>query len=134
MTGFGIRLKQLRRNTDITQRELADIVGVVPSAIGKYERLPNSYPSVEVLIKLSEYFNVTVDYLLKGVQTNNTFENNIHGQLSNSPLIQANSGEVIIKSAHHSAEADELLSIYEKLGVRERIKLLNIAIELEGGK
>ncbi len=137
MDGFGERLRKLRKNVDITQAELADIVGVVPSAIGKYERLPHSFPSVEALVKLADYFNVSIDYLLKGIQTvPAAVENNISGQLSNSPLIQANHGGIIFHGNNDnkqvlSPEAEELLHIYETLGGRNRLKLLNYAIELE---
>lgn len=136
MDGFGERLRRLRKNADITQAELADIVGVVPSAIGKYERLPHSFPSVEALVKLADYFNVSTDYLLKGIQTVPVVENNISGQLSNSPFIQANHGGVIFhgnndKKQPLSPEAEELLHIYETLGGRNRLKLLNYAVELE---
>ena len=51
MDGFGERLRRLRKSRDITQSDLAEYIGVVPSAVGKYERLADSYPSVEALIK-----------------------------------------------------------------------------------
>lgn len=95
MSDFGERLKRLRKGKDITQGQLAEVIGVVPSAIGKYERLETSYPSIDALIKLADYFNVSIDYLLRGVNTVPAVENNISGQLSNSPFIQANHGGVI---------------------------------------
>ena len=58
MDGFGKRLKKLRRELNITQSELANNISVVPSAVGKYERLSKSYPSIEVMIKIDDYFNV----------------------------------------------------------------------------
>lgn len=61
-------------------------------------------------------------------------ENNISGQLSNSPFIQANNGGVVFngeESRSLSPEAVELLHIYENLGGRDRLKLLNFAVELE---
>ena len=66
MDGFGERLRRLRKEHDITQGQLAEVIGVVPSAVGKYERIPQSYPSVEALIKIADYFNVSTDYLLMG--------------------------------------------------------------------
>ena len=36
MDGFGERLRRLRKDCDITQSQLAEVIGVVPSAIGKY--------------------------------------------------------------------------------------------------
>lgn len=135
MDGFGDRLRHLRKSRDITQSQLAEYIGVVPSAIGKYERLDNSYPSVEALIKISEYFNVSIDYLLKGIVPGGGIENNISGSMSNSPLIQASNGGVVFNGdGSVSPEAAELLHIYAKLGGRDRLKLLNFAVDLEGGQ
>lgn len=135
MDGFGERLRRLRKSRDVTQGQLAEYLGVVPSAIGKYERLPDSYPSVEVLIKISEYFDVSIDYLLKGTMPRGSVENNLNGLLSNSPFIQANNGGVVFNGdGSISPEAMELLHIYEKLGGRDRLKLLNFAVDLEGGQ
>ena len=127
MDGFGERLRRLRKEHDVTQTALAAHIGVVPSAIGKYERLPQSYPSVDALIKIADFFNVSIDYLLRGTVALPSVENNISGSLSNSPFIQANHGGKAL-----SPEVVELLHIYEALGGRDRLKLLNFAVELEG--
>ena len=60
---FNIRLKQLRLDHKLTQRDLADILGIKPTAISNYESQRNE-PSFEKLIMLSEYFEVSCDYLL----------------------------------------------------------------------
>jgi transcriptional regulator with XRE-family HTH domain len=136
MDGFGERLRRLRKEHDITQGQLAEVIGVVPSAVGKYERIPQSYPSVEALIKIADYFNVSTDYLLRGVQIAPSVENNLNGQMLNSSFVQANHGGVVFNGDSQKAispEAIELLRIYETLGGRDRLKLLNIAVELEGG-
>lgn len=131
MDNFGLRLKKLRRDADMSQAELANILGVVPSAVGKYERLPRSYPSVEVLLKIAEHFHVSLDFLLRGIHTAPVVENNISGDLNNSHFIQANNGSVILDGKGFSPEAIELLKIYESLTGRERLKLLNFAVEME---
>ncbi len=136
MDGFGERLRRLRKERDITQNALAEHIGVVSSAIGKYERVNNSYPSVEALIKIAAFFDVSIDYLLTGVEHNHAVENNISGSMSNSPFIQANHGGVIFNGDDGrslSPEAAELLHIYENLSGRDRLKLLNFAVDLEGG-
>lgn len=136
MDGFGDRLRRLRKDHDITQGQLAEVIGVVPSAVGKYERIPQSYPSVEALIKIADYFNVSIDYLLKGVQASPSVENNLNGQMLNSSFVQANHGGVVFNGDSQKAispEAIELLRIYETLNGRDRLKLLNIAVELEEG-
>lgn len=134
MDGFGERLRRLRKDRDITQGQLAEVIGVVPSAVGKYERIPQSYPSVEALIKIADYFNVSIDYLLKGVQAAPSVESNLNGQMLNSSFVQANHGGVVFNGEQSiSPEAMELLHIYEQLSGRERLKLLNFAVELEEG-
>lgn len=134
MDGFGERLRRLRKDRDITQGQLAEVIGVVPSAVGKYERIPQSYPSVEALIKIADYFNVSIDYLLKGVQAAPSVENNLNGQMLNSSFVQADHGGVVFNGEQSiSPEAMELLHIYEQLSGRERLKLLNFAVELEEG-
>jgi transcriptional regulator with XRE-family HTH domain len=60
---FNIRLKQLRQKNKLTQGELADILGLKPTAISNYESQRNE-PSFEKLIALSRYFDVSCDYLL----------------------------------------------------------------------
>jgi transcriptional regulator with XRE-family HTH domain len=60
---FDKRLKELRKKKGITQEELARHLSLSTSTIGEYEIGGNS-PKVDTLIRLSKYFNVTVDYLL----------------------------------------------------------------------
>jgi transcriptional regulator with XRE-family HTH domain len=62
---FAERLKELRKSKKITQEKLADIIGVERSSIGKYESPSKPViPSTDIQIKLADYFDVTVDYLL----------------------------------------------------------------------
>ena len=63
MVVFGSNLKELRLKYKMTQKELADKIGVTKSVVSYYE-LQERSPSPEVLIKLSRIFHVTTDYLL----------------------------------------------------------------------
>lgn len=60
---FNVRLRQLRQKNKLTQSELADILGLKPTAISNYESQRNE-PSFEKLIALSKHFDVSCDYLL----------------------------------------------------------------------
>ncbi len=136
MNGFSARLKHLRKDFDITQAALAAQIGVEPSAVGKYESGTQAYPRVEVLIKISDYFKVSIDYLIKGVQNVPFMENASNNTVSNSPFIQTNHGGVVYNGEGNkklSPEAVELVHIYDTLGGRERLNLLNYAVELERG-
>ena len=58
-------LKSLRQSKNLTQAEMAVQLGVSLSSYQKYERDKNSVvPSLDVLMRLADYFNVTIDYLL----------------------------------------------------------------------
>lgn len=60
---FCDRLRTLRMDRDITQRDFAKKMGVAPATISQYEQ-GNRTPNFELLQKMADYFAVTVDYLL----------------------------------------------------------------------
>ena len=62
------RIQNLRKQKGISQEELADKVGVSRQAVSKWES-EQSVPDLDKVIILSEYFGVTTDYLLKGIET-----------------------------------------------------------------
>jgi transcriptional regulator with XRE-family HTH domain len=57
------RLKNLRVDKDVTQSQIANLLGVKQSAISKYELGLREY-KVEDIIKLCNYYNVSADYIL----------------------------------------------------------------------
>lgn len=61
------RIQQLRKQKGISQEELADRVGVSRQAVSKWES-EQSMPDMDKVILLSDYFEVTTDYLLKGIE------------------------------------------------------------------
>lgn len=58
------RLKSLRKREGLTQEQLAAIIGVERSTVGKYEGNQGITPSAEILRALADYFHVSTDYLL----------------------------------------------------------------------
>lgn len=61
------RIQNLRKAKGISQEELADKIGVSRQAVSKWES-EQSTPDVEKIILLSDYFETTTDYLLKGIE------------------------------------------------------------------
>ncbi len=57
------RLKELRKSRHITQEELGDMISVTQQNISKYENDVYEIP-VDVLVKTSRCFNVSIEYLL----------------------------------------------------------------------
>ncbi len=63
MTGIKNNIKKLRTKKDIYQLKLAMDIGLSQETISSYER-NKIVPSTEILIKLAEYFNTNIDYIL----------------------------------------------------------------------
>lgn len=61
---LGEKIKKYREIKNIKQSEIADLLGVSPATISKYET-GNLEPSIESIKKLSELFEVSIDELLK---------------------------------------------------------------------
>lgn len=60
----GSKIQALREQANLTQTEFGKIIGAEQSMIGYIEREVKR-PSVELLARIADYFNVTMDYLLK---------------------------------------------------------------------
>ncbi|KIR01637.1 Transcriptional regulator [Lachnospiraceae bacterium TWA4] len=63
MVDFGKRLYNLRKQKDLTQKQLASLIGVQNTVISFYE-LGERTPSPSVIVKLANTFHVSTDYLL----------------------------------------------------------------------
>jgi transcriptional regulator with XRE-family HTH domain len=64
---IGERIKILRKEKNWNQTELGEKIGLGDKAVSSIEKGRNA-PSAELIIKLSEIFEVSTDYLLKGVE------------------------------------------------------------------
>lgn len=72
MVDFGRKLKELRIQAGLSQKQLAERVKVTKSVISYYE-LQERYPSSEILIKLANIFHVSTDFLL-GIEKQQTLD------------------------------------------------------------
>ncbi len=70
---FGIKLRKLRKEREMTQQQLADKLDITKATVSAYET-DAKYPSIEVLIKIAKTFEVSTDYLL-GLSETNDFQN-----------------------------------------------------------
>lgn len=55
------RIKELCKENDISLSELADIIGVGKTTIGKWDK---SAPSIDKIARVAKYFNTTTDYII----------------------------------------------------------------------
>lgn len=95
------RIKELRNEKDISQRDLAKIINLSPSTIAMYETGKRK-PDTDTLQRIADYFNVSVDYLLGRT-----------GERSPADKIKA-----------APSDDPELADFWEKLSQREDLQLL----------
>jgi len=58
-----VNLRTLRHEANISQKQLADRIGVSQQSINKYEN-HNIEPDIATLIRIANYFQISVDYLI----------------------------------------------------------------------
>jgi len=62
------RIRDLREDSDLTQKKVAEFLGMSQTGYSKYETGENDIPT-SVLIKLARYYDTSVDYLLGETDT-----------------------------------------------------------------
>ena len=61
---FGDMIKNLRQSRSLNQVQLADSLNVPKQTVSNWEN-NNILPSIEMLVKISQFFSVSTDYLLE---------------------------------------------------------------------
>lgn len=63
-------LKQIRKERRLTQLKVAMDLNISREALSHYENGKRE-PSIDMLVKMSEYFNVSIDFLINGKEFEN---------------------------------------------------------------
>lgn len=66
------RIRDLREDRDLNQTEIANILGMSQTGYSKYETGENDIPTI-VLIKLADFYNTSIDYLLGETDCKNRY-------------------------------------------------------------
>jgi len=59
-----IRIRNLREDKDLTQKQIAEILGMSQTGYSKYETGENDVPT-HILIKLADFYKTSTDYILE---------------------------------------------------------------------
>ena len=123
---FNERLKQLRQQEGLTQRELAKSIEVGRTTISEYES-GKIVPKQEGLLKLANYFNVSVDYLT-GVSDNPATRQSNEHELDK----LLNTLDYILMNEYDSPVMYEgvILNTYEKLMISQFLEQVRDNVEL----
>lgn len=65
MSDFGKRLKALREWRGLTQKQLANILGIEERSVSRYEE-KDSLPRVDTAVKIAHYFGYSVEEMVEG--------------------------------------------------------------------
>lgn len=87
------RIQLLRKQKGLSQEQLADKIGVSRQLVSKWEN-EQAIPDMERIMILSEYFETTTDYLVKGIEPTKPYENN-HEKVQTS-FLDSNIVDVIL--------------------------------------
>ena len=123
---FNMRLKELRLANGLTQKELAKSIEVGRTTISEYES-GKIVPKHEGLLKLANYFNVSVDYLT-GVSDNPATRQSNEHELDK----LLNTLDYILMNEYDSPVKYEgiVLNTYEKLMVSQFLEQVRDNVEL----
>lgn len=127
---MGNRIRELRKQCGITMKQLGNVIDLAESTISQYEN-GKRQPDNETLLRLSEYFNVTVGYLL-GVEgaketppaLNEKDKRDIAKDLEQLMAHLDSAGDLMFDGDPMSDEARESIRAAMKLGL-EAAKLKN---------
>ena len=112
---FKHNLRLARENKGISIKSLAEAIDVKPYTISDWEK-GRSEPNISNLIKLANYFNVTVDFLVG---------NTINSDNSLSEIID------LINNYQKTDYADELRLLLEDLSQKNKEKIINVVKSLK---
>ena len=78
---LGKRIKKLRNIHKMTQKELGEKLNIAKSTVSQYENDINT-PDIHTLLKISEIFDVSLDYLVRNEKQEKNSENKLHNSVS----------------------------------------------------
>ncbi|WP_084654085.1 helix-turn-helix domain-containing protein [Paenibacillus zanthoxyli] len=83
MSEIGYRIKCIRKESSLNQSQFAKSIGISQGNLSEIE-MGNSNPSAETLISIRTYYNVNLNWLLTGVDSDdgNTYEDNYTKKLT----------------------------------------------------
>lgn len=145
MDTFGKRLVYARKKRDMSQKQLAELMGITPTRLNYWEK-DKREPDIQMLKKLSEILKFDSDFLI-GNWSDDFFEDYAHARNDEErlmlfnlrgvpPGLRADYKRMVKEEEDRLSESEVyLLSLYRQLNDEGREKLLSYADDLvESGK
>ena len=106
----------LSKQKGLSITELEKVLGLGNGTIGKWNK---QSPSCNKVKLVANFFSVSIDYLVNGVENNLSINNG-----DEVDIVQNNNISI-------GETSEELLRVFQKLPIKERIKLMNIVYAYE---
>ncbi len=91
-------LKELRKEYGVSQQRLADAIYVTQPSINKYEN-HNIEPEIAILVRIADFFNTSVDYLIG--------HTDVRRRIKQTETCQLNADEIAMLTRYRALRADE---------------------------
>ena len=86
------RIQSLRKTKGMSQEQLADAVGVSRQSVSKWES-EQTMPDLDKIVAMSDIFDVTTDYLLKGIEPVTTQDHKTMGDVIDQKVLTNQNGK-----------------------------------------
>jgi len=120
---FGNRLKQLRCQKNILQKDLAEKLSVSKSTVGMWET-DSREPDLKMLVKIADYFNVSLDYLLGRTESPLTVSGIQTGDINGNH--SANNWTV---NSKNDDITEEFIKVFKELDFSDKIEVMSFAMQ-----
>ncbi|KXS42559.1 MULTISPECIES: helix-turn-helix domain-containing protein [unclassified Candidatus Frackibacter] len=120
---FKKRFKKLRKRNNLTQKELAQHLNLAPSTISFYE-VGERTPDYKTLIKIADYFDVSLDYLFGRIHIHNYETVNYLKQLPDSLIDELSSEPKVLNQLLENI----YLAKNKQIKVEDLSKIINTII------
>lgn len=90
MNTLGYRLKSLRQEKGLTQKEVAKLIGTTDVSIGRYE-MNARVPKADILNSLAKLYDVEIDFLLSGVN-----KEELENETKKSEIVLSKSEQILL--------------------------------------
>ena len=113
---IGKRIKELRKEQNLTMKQLADALELQVPSISRYEK-DEYHPSADAIIALSQFFGVSADWLLTGQSYEGTKQALLAEGAQRIPAINGNEGPLLTEGSPKPLliQRQNLLQDFDKL-------------------
>lgn len=129
MNIIGIRIRELRSEYTMTQKKLANRLALTPKMVSFYE-LGQRTPPMDIILKLSDIFNVSTDYLIGKVNEKSNYNLSVAHKIKILRTKFQDTADELAEYLNISAAEYKLIEAGKKKPAGDILKLLSLCYEV----